>query len=313
MGLLAYFATFLLTFKQSLKHIEHMLKLFTHPVDRIETPVDTTPSPLTRPAKVGLPRLSELDDDFVSTNAVRRCITLGRPFAALALYVMFASIGWWIPALVCTVVAYATAIVCVHDLMHRNLGLGRRAIDLALMAAAGLVGEAGHVLRVTHQQHHRAGTPENDPEAYLEQFGPIRALVEGPMYRHFLACWAWKNRPGLRRWIAVEAVLSLAAITAALVIGRQVPVFGFWVLTVVLFSWVFPFVSVTWLHGSEDEGALNSARTIRGIVIPRLTLGMTYHLEHHLYPQVPSHRIAALSKVIDERLQAAGAIPQVLI
>jgi beta-carotene hydroxylase len=38
---------------------------------------------------------------------------------------------------------------------------------------------------------------------------------------------------------------------------------------------------------------------VRGRVVPRLLLGLTYHLEHHLYPEVPSFRVAGLVRALE--------------
>ena len=37
---------------------------------------------------------------------------------------------------------------------------------------------------------------------------------------------------------------------------------------------------------------------------------LTYHLEHHLYPQVPSHHLAALARRLDPLLAGAGVRPR---
>jgi beta-carotene hydroxylase len=44
-------------------------------------------------------------------------------------------------------------------------------------------------------------------------------------------------------------------------------------------------------------------------VIPALFLELTYHLEHHLYPQVPSHNLPELSRRLEPVLRQAGVVP----
>ena len=237
---------------------------------------------------------------------------LGRPFAATLVYVAAASTGRWLLAVIAMVVLYISAIGTLHDLMHRNLGLTARANDLWLFALGVLLGESGHSLQATHREHHRKSSLADDPEGYVDGLRPWRVILEGPLYRHNLACWAWAHRPAIRRWIAAEATLSLAVISAAVSFGLQVPVFGAFVAATVLFSWVFPLVSVTWLHGDFGAPGLFGTKTIRGMLLPKLTLGLTYHLEHHLYPSVPTHQLAALSRRIEPELLAIGAEPDYL-
>jgi beta-carotene hydroxylase len=45
-------------------------------------------------------------------------------------------------------------------------------------------------------------------------------------------------------------------------------------------------------------------------VIPALFLELTYHLEHHLYPDVPSHNLPKLSQRLDPFFRAAGVRPR---
>jgi fatty acid desaturase len=56
-------------------------------------------------------------------------------------------------------------------------------------------------------------------------------------------------------------------------------------------------------------GLTDPARTIvRGRVAPLLMMGLWYHLEHHLYPEVPVYRLPALARALDPWLQQQGAI-----
>jgi beta-carotene hydroxylase len=54
---------------------------------------------------------------------------------------------------------------------------------------------------------------------------------------------------------------------------------------------------------------LTQARTVRGRLVPALFLELTYHLEHHLYPQVPSHHLPELARRLDPVFRSAGVRP----
>lgn len=49
-------------------------------------------------------------------------------------------------------------------------------------------------------------------------------------------------------------------------------------------------------HRSGTLDPLHATRTLHGRVLPRLLLELAYHLEHHLYPGVPTHHYAELSR-----------------
>jgi hypothetical protein len=54
-------------------------------------------------------------------------------------------------------------------------------------------------------------------------------------------------------------------------------------------SWVYPLLTVHLPHKDFGDTPLTQTHTLRGRIIPAIFLELTYHLEHHLYPQVPSH------------------------
>jgi len=67
----------------------------------------------------------------------------------------------------------------------------------------------------------------------------------------------------------------------------------------------FPVISARGPQNAWGRGDPN-ATIVRGRVVPRLLLGMVYHLEHHLYPEVPTYQLAELSRRLDPWLAANG-------
>ena len=65
------------------------------------------------------------------------------------------------------------------------------------------------------------------------------------------------------------------------------------------------------IYGDGTDKASNaSLKVLRNTIIPALFLELTYHLEHHLYPEVPSHSLPALSRRLDPLLRQAGVRPR---
>ena len=52
-------------------------------------------------------------------------------------------------------------------------------------------------------------------------------------------------------------------------------------------------------HVAEGTEALHQTRLFRGRVLAWIAFDHLYHLEHHLYPQVPHHRWAELAQRLD--------------
>jgi beta-carotene hydroxylase len=74
-------------------------------------------------------------------------------------------------------------------------------------------------------------------------------------------------------------------------------------------SWVYPLLTVYLPHHDYGDEPLRQTRTLRGRVIPAIFLELTYHLEHHLYPAVPSHNLPELSRRLDPIFARAGVRP----
>lgn len=51
----------------------------------------------------------------------------------------------------------------------------------------------------------------------------------------------------------------------------------------------------------------------RVLALCRPPLELTYHLQHHLYPQVPSHHLAELGRRLDPVLASAQVTPRRVI
>jgi len=69
-------------------------------------------------------------------------------------------------------------------------------------------------------------------------------------------------------------------------------------------GWLFPIISVYAVHDVHGATQFQRSRTVRGRVVPKVLLGMGYHLEHHLWPTIPAHHLdeaAARATTILER------------
>ena len=80
-----------------------------------------------------------------------------------------------------------------------------------------------------------------------------------------------------------------------------------WAVLTGLAGWLLPLLTVHLPHRHHGNTPLTVAGSLRWRVVPRLLLGLTYHLEHHLCPQVPSHHMAELSRRLRPFLYAAPA------
>jgi beta-carotene hydroxylase len=256
-----------------------------------------------------LPSLAELGYDLLDTRPTQRLVSLSRPFICVGLYIFFASLGWWPLAVLAVMLLFITIVASAHDLVHRTLGLPRWFNEIMLALIGMLVLESGHAYRITHLQHHRRFPHDDDPEGDPARMNLWRAILEGPIFLFRLWLWAWQHAPGERGWLLLEAGWFVGFILAGVALRSQTPGLLVYALLVIAGSWVYPLSTVHLPHNSQGKNALFQTYTLRGRIIPRLFLELTYHLEHHLYPAVPSHHYAELARRLEPYLERAGVEP----
>jgi fatty acid desaturase len=231
-------------------------------------------------------------------------------------YVALAVRGWWVPALLVFLLGYVGLIVAIHDLCHRALKLSPKANQWWL-SILGVMGEvSGSAIQATHLVHHRIFSAafaghlsdgehvyDHDPETAFGGLPLWRAMALSPFYQLSLWRWTRQQRQALRRRTIAEAGFHflLGILSVALIPWTIVPVV--YAVGVFICGVIFPLVSARIFHDVDSVDALESTRSLRG-PMPWLTMGLADHLEHHLYPSVPSIRARTLAKRIEAPLAA---------
>lgn len=259
-----------------------------------------------------LPALAEVGPDLTVTTPWQRRVCLARPFLGLAAFAVVCWLGWyWLTPLVMFAI-FVAIVTATHDVVHRTLGLSRRATEWALFLLGLILLESGHAYRATHLQHHKVFPADGDPEGYPARLSGLGALFYGPVFLARL--WWWALRRGRdTAWLLAEAAATPLAIATGILCWDSAPgVLGYVVMAIVG-SWVYPLLTVYLPHHDFGDTPLTQTHTLRGRVIPAMFLELTYHLEHHLYPQVPTHRLADLAQRLEPTLRAAGVQPRRVI
>jgi beta-carotene hydroxylase len=260
-----------------------------------------------------LPALADLGTDLLRIGRVRRIVTLIIPFTCVGLYIAFAFLGLW-PLAVVTLMylSFATYGSISHDLVHRTLGLSRRWNEALLILIELLAFRSGHAYRLAHLHHHARFPHDDDIEGAAAKMSLGRALIEGIIFQPRIMIWA-AMRPGRTRPIVVlEIVLVLCLLAACVATVPVTPVFGVYAALMIMGSWVIPLVTSYVPHDPTGPTALWQTRLFRGRVASIIAMEHLYHLEHHLYPQVPHHNWPKLARRLDPYFEAAGVRPLVL-
>ncbi|MEV4411884.1 fatty acid desaturase [Catellatospora sp. NPDC049609] len=260
----------------------------------------------------GLPSLGEVGADLLAVSPWRTRVALLRPYAGILVFALVAWAGWWWLTPLVVFGIFVAVVTVTHDVVHRALGLTARQSDWALFLMGLVLLESGHAYRSTHLQHHRLFPSDEDPEGYPAELSLLGAVVYGPVFLVRLWWWSWRRARddrALRAWLLAEAVAPIAAVTGGVLLWPVTPALLAYAVMAIVGSWVYPLLTVYLPHHDYGDEPLTQTRTLRGRVIPAIFLELTYHLEHHLYPQIPSHRLPELARRLDPHLAAAGVRP----
>lgn len=256
---------------------------------------------------LGLPTLHELGVDLLRVTWLRRLVTLAVPFAAMASYVLFASLRWW-PLAVISIMAlsFITYGSTSHDLVHHTLRLRPRLNDFLLSLIELLSLRSGTAYRLSHLYHHRHLLASDDLEGSVAYGALWRAIASGPTMQLRLWLWAWAKYPEHRRALVVEGLGIVTLMLAAVAALRWTPAPLVYVALVVGGSWVFPLVTVYIPHDACGHTPLTRTRLFRGTLARVVAFDHLYHLEHHLYPAVPHHNWKPLADRLDPYFDRVG-------
>ncbi len=174
--------------------------------------------------------------------------------------------------------------------------------------------------RVLHDLHHRYLGGPGDPDEYRNYTGDVRLLwalqwvrltLGTLVYMPLIPIVAWRRAgPVDRRLIALEYV-AMAAL--------WVPVFANVPLGILVQVWLIPGVVVGYIsavralsqHALTPSGdPLLASRSVRSnAVVSFFLLNENYHLEHHLFAEVPSYNLPRLRALLRGRLPQTVEAP----
>jgi fatty acid desaturase len=228
-----------------------------------------------------------------------RELTLCLPWLALSL--AFAAERLYPPALAASFMMFLTGLRQVHNGHHHALGLGRRANEWFLFAMSVVMLGAMHAVKFNHLRHHKLCMGEGDVEAASARMSGWQAIAFGPLFPLLLHRTALaKGNRRVRLWICGELAANLAWI-AAVFLWLRVDALRYHVIAMGIAQCLTAFFAVWTVH-HDTEDARYPARTQRGWLRNFLSYHMFLHVEHHLFPQVPTCHLPALARRLDRAM-----------
>ena len=233
--------------------------------------------------------------------------------AWIVVYAMSLSGQWHWPILVVGLLLAALGlnanVLLLHEGMHYTLAASRTVNrwGSALLGATVLI--SFHAYRVMHTSHHVFLGDPRDPDDYrrvannrgtlfLMQY--LRISIGALVYIFAIPFGAWKrgNKEDRLGMIADYALMVMVySLLVWLVPGRLLV--SVWLLPLILVVWMTGVRGLT-QHGLTDsEDGFTASRTILANPVTEfLLLSENFHLEHHLFPEVPSYHLHHLHELI---------------
>jgi fatty acid desaturase len=235
--------------------------------------------------------------DLVNLTPLETVGELLLPLPALLLSWAFAAAGLYPVALACSFYFFLGGLRQAHDCFHYNWPGPRRLADAVMVLLSVLMLGSMHAVRLTHLRHHARCLGADDVEAASARLTAIGALLLGPRFPIMLHSAAWRLAGARqRRWISAE--LTANASWLAIVAAADNAVLRYHLLAMLAGQCLTAFFAVWTVHHDCSESTF-PARTLRCRWKSFLAADMFFHVEHHLFPRVPTRKLPALARRLD--------------
>ncbi|HEY3767557.1 MAG TPA: fatty acid desaturase [Candidatus Angelobacter sp.] len=257
------------------------------------------------------------------TNGRKRVFELAYFFSVAIVGVWLSLYGWagsrWFliaSGILVTALALNAFVLLMHDGMHSTLFKNRQWnwLGSVLLGSTFLMSFTAY--RILHTRHHKFLGDPRDPDDYQNYVRPrlllwflhfVRLTVGSLLYLALIPFLALKYGSDAERRRILGEYAFLFAVYSALL--RFVP--GH----ILFFAWFVPLLivgSLTAVRGFTQHGITDAADPLLAsrTVFPNPVVGFfllheNYHLEHHLFPEVPSYYLPRLHQLIWRRLPRA--------
>lgn len=204
--------------------------------------------------------------------------------------------GWWLLALVATFFFFTAALRQAHDCYHRTLGVSKVATELMLFLLSITMLCSTHAIRHTHLNHHRDPLGDSDVEGNWARLPWYQAILGGGLFSIAIQWFGLTHGSRRNRMLVGFDLLLIFAVIATAFITMH-PVLMYHVLVMILANTMVGFFAVWSVHHGCDD--MVYARSERHPLINVLTFNLLYHIEHHLFPAVPTNHLPRLAKRLD--------------
>jgi len=237
--------------------------------------------------------------DLTRMSLKEKFIENALPLPWLLLSWVLAYYHYYLFALPFSFIFFLAGLRQVHNGFHYTLGTSARATWITLFINSLLMLTAMHAVKYNHLRHHKYCLGDDDEEGRCAKMSAFKAIAYGPVFIFRMHCSALrsKNRHTVRN---TSLELLAIAVLVMLVILSGINFLVYHIIAMTAGELLTAFFAVWTVHHDCDEHIF--ARTLSKRWKNRLTYNMFFHLEHHLFPGVPTIKLPELSARIKEQL-----------
>lgn len=198
----------------------------------------------------------------------------------------------------CAFMFFLTGLRQVHNAFHFALGLPRQLTHWVMFVLSVLMLGSMHAVQINHLRHHQHCMQDEDIEAKSAKMRWWQALLFGPVFPFLLHHKALQvGTRTQRRWIYAELAANVVLLVLVFAVW-DIQILKFHVIAMLIGQCMTAFFAVWTVH-HDTEDHIYMARTVRHELKRVVTYNMFYHVEHHLFPAVPTRRLHVLAKRLD--------------
>ncbi len=211
--------------------------------------------------------------------------------------------GYYWFALPCSAFFFLTGLRQSHNGFHNALGTKRFLTWLTLYINSILMMVSIHAIKFIHLRHHKHCLSEKDQEGKSAQMTWYGAILYGSihMFKVHQITWQLGNNK-YRKDMILELASAFLFATAAIYFNIHWLIYH--IIVMIVGESLMAFFAVWTVHHHTHDNP-DFARTQRSGWKNMITFSMFYHLEHHLFPAVPTIKLPELARRIDK------AIPEI--
>lgn len=213
---------------------------------------------------------------------------------------LLAYFGYYILALPFSAFFFLTGLRQVHNGFHNSLGTNKFLTWFTLFSNSVLMMASIHAVKFNHLRHHQYCLSDDDYEGKSAGMTWYGAILYGPVHMFLIHKVTLQLGNAKYKRNVIAELLSIA-IFASVVFYFQIDFLIYHIIIMIIGEFLMAFFAVWTVH-HDTHDAPELARTQRGDWKNKVTFSMFYHLEHHLFPAVPTIKLPELAKRIDEAL-----------